>query len=105
MPGRLNDKEKRRIADAFEKAAVDAGYKMKVRADFGEELRFSDFAQDLGTGLVLNYVVEKATQELRDRGIKLRLGDGNSIIDDIMPDRYAIIVGDKRVYGAVTWEF
>ncbi|MCH9685684.1 MAG: hypothetical protein K0V04_29905 [Deltaproteobacteria bacterium] len=104
MPGSLNDKDKKKIQDAFEKAALDAGYKMKVRADFGDELRFSDFAKDMGSNLVINSVLELATHELRRRGIKLKLGDGGSI-GDWMPDRYALVVGDKRVYGAVTWEF
>lgn len=105
MPGSLNDKDKKKITDAFEKAALDAGYKMKVRADFGDELRFSDFAADMGTNLAINAVVDLATHELKRRGIKLKLGDGGLIHPDLVPDRYAIVIGDKRVYGAVTWEF
>ncbi|MCA9705173.1 MAG: hypothetical protein KDK70_04895 [Myxococcales bacterium] len=104
MPGTLSDKDKQKINEAFEKAALDAGYKMKVRADFGDELRFSDFAKDVGTNLAINAVVDLAARELQRRGIKLKLGDGGTI-SDLVPDRYAIVIGDKRVYGAVTWEF
>jgi len=107
MPGRLTDREQRKLTEAFEQAALSAGYKMKVRSEFGSELKFSDFATDLATGAAINYVLEKAATQLRIRGIKLSFGSGGGggLWDDIKPDRYAIIVDGKKVYGGMSWDF
>lgn len=105
MPS-LSNREKRQLSDAFEKAALDAGYRMQVRHQFGDKLEFSDFAQDLGTGMALNYVIDNAVQRLRSRGVKVNFGSGHRTwLDDVKPDRYTVIINGKKIYGAVSWDF
>ncbi len=105
MPG-LSERERTKIREAFERAAIDAGYRMKVRATFTDKLEFSDFAQDMATGLVLNEVARRASDLLKQNGIKFSIGTGSGgFLDDIKPDRYTLITDGKTVYGAMTWEF
>lgn len=104
MP-KLTDRDKRRLTDAFEQAALGAGFKMQVRAQLGDELRFSDFAGDVATGTALNLVLDQAVVALRARGVKLDFGSGGGTWSDIKPDRYTVIIDGKKVYGAVSWDF
>lgn len=103
--GQLSDKDKQKITGALEKAALNAGYRMKVRADLGAKLHFSDFVADTGASLALNFVFEQAARELRRRGMKLSFGGGHDTWDKIKPDRFTVIVNGKTVMGGIAWDF
>ena len=99
------DRTARKLKDAFERAATQAGYRMTVRESFGLKLRFEEFAGDTASGMAMEYVTELATEALRREGIRFSFGGGDW--NGYKPDRFTVIFDGpgKAVYGAATWEF
>ncbi len=106
MPGKIDRQTERKLATAFERAAVQAGFRMKVRSDLGGEMKFETFAEDVVVGMAMNYAIDTAVRALKRQGIDFKLGNGRRTIwDDIKPDHYTIMFDGKTVRAGVQWNF